>query len=137
LVFIGVALFGKQFFTGVFGESFNKMQLPMLILIPGIFSLSLLALLSAYFAGKGKIKVNLYAAIIGLIVMITGDFIFVPRYGILGAAIVSTVSYMVNTGFSMWHFHREYSIHWIEFFKWKKTDYNWLLSLLKLNPVSS
>jgi len=113
------------------------MQLPMLILIPGIFSLSLLALLSAYFAGKGKIKVNLYAAIIGLIVMVTGDFIFVPRYGILAAAVVSTVSYMTNTGFSMWHFHREYSIHWIEFFKWKKTDYNWLLSLLKLNPVAS
>jgi O-antigen/teichoic acid export membrane protein len=135
LLFIGIAVIGRQFFTAIFGESFNKMQLPMLILIPGIFSLSVLTLLSAYFAGKGKVKINLYSALIGLIVMVTGDLIFVPRYGILAAAVVSTVSYVANTGYAMWHFHRDYSIHWLEFFKWRKTDYNWLLSLLKINTT--
>jgi O-antigen/teichoic acid export membrane protein len=135
LLFIIVAIIGKQIFTLVFGETFNKMQLPMLILIPGIFSLSLLALLSAYFGGKGKIKINLYAAIIGLIVMITGDFIFVPRYGIIAAAAISTLSYMANTGYSMWHFHKDFSIKWFEFFRWKKEDYNWLFSFFKLNKA--
>ena len=136
LVFIIVALFGQQFFTAIFGESFNKMQLPMLIIIPGIFSLSVLVLLSAYFAGKGRVKTNLYAAIIGLVVMITGDFILVPRYGIIAAAAVSTASYMANVGYSMWHFHKYYSIHWSEFFKWKKSDYYLLTSLLKFNTAA-
>jgi O-antigen/teichoic acid export membrane protein len=135
LMFIFVAFIGKQFFIVVFGESFNKMQLPMLIIIPGIFSLSILALLSAYFAGKGKIRVNLYAAIIGLIVMVAGDIIFVPRYGIIAAAAVSTISYMANVIYSLWNFYKDYSIHWIEFFKWKKADYNWLLSFLKFNTT--
>ena len=135
-VFILIAFFGSKFFILVFGETFDKMELPMLIIIPGIFSLSVLALLSAYFAGKGNIKVNLYGAIIGLTVMVIGDFIFVPHYGIIAAAIVSTVSYVANTSYSMWNFYRDYSIHWIEFFKWKKTDYYSLLSLLKFNkPV--
>jgi O-antigen/teichoic acid export membrane protein len=133
LVFIVIALTGKELFTAIFGESFSEMQLPMLILIPGIFALSVLALLSAYFAGKGKIKVNLYAAIIGLIVMVTGDLIFVPRYGIIAAAAVSTVSYAANVVYSMWNFYKDYSIHWIEFFKWEKADYNWLFSILKFN----
>ncbi len=133
LVFIIIAVAGRQLFTTIFGESFNEMQLPMLIIIPGIFSLSVLVLLSAYFAGKGNVKVNLYGAIIGLIVMITGDFILVPRYGIIAAAAVSTASYMANVGYSMWHFYKGYAIHWFEFFKWKKTDYQTLFSLLKFN----
>ncbi len=136
LIFIVVAVFGRQLFTIIFGESFNKMQLPMLIIIPGIFSLSVLVLLSAYFAGKGNVKINLYAAIIGLIIMITGDFIFVPRYGIIAAAAVSTASYTANVGYSMWHFHKKYSIHWSEFFKWKKSDYHLLSSLLKFNTTA-
>lgn len=136
-VFIAVAIIGKQFFTIVFGESFNKMQWPMLILIPGIFFLSVLALLMAYFAGKGRIKVNLYAAIIGLVVMVTGDLLFVPRYGIIGAAAVSTVSYMANTGFCMWQYYRDNAIPWKEFFSWRKSDYNWLFSMLKLKTSAS
>ena len=136
LVFIGVAVVGRHFFTIVFGESFNKMQLPMLLLIPGIFSLSVAALLSAHFAGKGKVKINLYAAIIGLVVMVTGDFIFVPRYGIIAAAIISTVSYITNTAFVMWYFYRDHSIHFSDFFRWRKSDYNWFFSMLKpVKPV--
>jgi len=133
LAFIMVAVFGGQLFPAVFGESFNKMQIPMLIIIPGIFSLSVLALLSAYFAGKGNIRINLYAAIIGLTIMVTGDAILVPHYGIIAAAAVSTLSYIANVVYSMWHFYKGYSIKWTEFFKWKKADYNWLLSFLKFN----
>ena len=136
LLFILIALFGDKFFILLFGETFNKMQLPMLIIIPGIFSLSVLSLLSAHFAGKGKVSINLYGAVIGLAVMVAGDLIFVPRYGIIAAAAVSTASYMANAGFSMWNFYRDYSIHWIEFIKWKKTDYNSLLSLLKFNKTA-
>ncbi|SFP86513.1 MATE family efflux transporter [Parafilimonas terrae] len=131
LIFIGIAIFGKQFFTIVFGESFNKMQLPMLILIPGIFALSVATLLSAYFNGKGKVSVNLYAAIAGLVITIIGGLIFVPKYGIIAAAIVSTISYFVNTAIVVWFYYRNNPLHFAGFFKWKKSDYDWLLSLLK------
>lgn len=131
--FIVTVFFGDRIFTIVFGESFDKMQLPMLILIPGIFSLSVLTLLSAYFSGKGKIKVNLQGAIIGLIIMITGDFIFVPRYGIIAAAAVSTLSYAANFAYAMFQFYKDRSISWIEFLGWRKNDYSWLVTLVKRN----
>lgn len=131
--FIVVALFGNKIFTTVFGSTFNKMQLPMLIIIPGIFSLSVLALLSAYFSGKGKLKVNLYGAILGVIVMIAGDYFFVLPYGIIAAAIISTLSYCTNLGYALMQFYKDYSISWMEFIKWKKSDYNFLFSLLKKN----
>ena len=130
LVFLGVLLLGKWIFILVFGETFNAMQLPMLILIPGIFSLSVLALLSAYFSGTGRVKINLQGAVIALAVMIAGDYFFVPVYGIIAAALISTISYAVNLSYSLWKFYKDYSVSWIDFFKWRKTDYNWFFTLL-------
>ncbi len=132
---IVVAITGSWLFVKVFGESFNKMQVPMLVLIPGIFSLSVLALLSAYFSGKGKVKINLHGAIIGLCVMIIGDFIFVPRYGIVAAAIISTLSYSANLAYSLFHFYKDYSISWIEFIGWRKHDYDALFTIIKKNTA--
>ncbi len=126
-----VAVTGNWLFVKVFGESFNKMQAPMLLLIPGIFSLSVLALLSAYFSGKGKVKINLHGAIIALSVMIIGDFIFVPQYGIVAAALISTLSYAANLAYSLFHFYKDYSISWMQFVGWRKDDYQFLFSMLK------
>ncbi len=133
LAFIITAFFGNRIFVMLFGETFNKMQIPMLITIPGIFALSVLTLLSAYFSGKGKVKINLYGSIVGLSVMIIGDFIFVPRYGIIAAAAISTLSYVSNLAYSLLHFYRDYSISWTEFVRWKKADYDWMFTILKRN----
>ena len=130
LLFIGVLLLGKIFFINIFGETFNKMQMPMLILIPGIFCLSVLVLLSAYFSGKGKVKVNVQGAVLALIVMIVGAWIFVPKYGIIAAAAVSTVSYAVNMCYSLFIFYKDYQVNFVDFFRWRKDDYAWIKNLL-------
>jgi O-antigen/teichoic acid export membrane protein len=131
-VFIAIAFLGSYIFIYVFGSTFDKMQLPMLIIIPGIFSLSVLALLSAFFSGVGKLKINVNGAILALVVMIIGDFLFVPHFGIIAAAIVSTVSYTVNLGYSLYFFNKDHDIHIIDFFRWRKEDYGWLKALIKI-----
>lgn len=133
LLMIIVALSGNRLFTFVFGETFDKMFWPFLIIVPGIFSLSVLTLLSAYFSGKGNVRVNLNGAIIALVFMLVGDYFLVPLYGITAAAAVSTVSYSINVGYSLLQFYKDYSINVFEFFRWRKTDYHWLKSLLKRN----
>lgn len=130
LVIIVTLLFGNNLFTIVFGETFNRMQVPFLIIIPGIFCLSVLALLSAYFSGKGNLKVTVAGAAIALLVVIAGDYFLVPLYGIVGAAILSTIGYFVNFLYSLLRFYKDYSLSWADFFRWKKDDYRWLLSLV-------
>ncbi|MBG9378648.1 polysaccharide biosynthesis C-terminal domain-containing protein [Panacibacter sp. DH6] len=130
LLFTGVLIFGKAFFIKLFGETFNAMQAPMLILIPGIFCLSVLVLLSAYFSGKGKVKVNVQGAVMALVVMVAGAWMFVPRYGIVAAAAVSTVSYAVNMAYSLFVFYKDYRVNFIDFFRWRKDDYSWIKNLL-------
>ena len=103
----------------------------MLIIIPGIFTLSVSALLSAYFSGKGNVKVNLYSAIIALSVMLLGDYFFVLPYGIIAAAIVSTLSYLIDLIYLLFQFYKDYSISWVEFVRWERKDYKILFNLLK------
>lgn len=129
-VFIVTFFIGHYVFTHVFGPTFNKMQLPMLIIIPGIFFLSVLVLLSAYFSGTGNVKINVRGAVLALLVMIIGDWIFVPQYGILAAAIISTISYATNLTYSLIVFNKDHDIHFFDFFRWRKQDYYWMRTLL-------
>ena len=130
VVLVMVALAGHWMFTWLFGATFDAMKLPFIILIPGIFSLSVLTLLAAYFSGKGKVKVNIQGTIIALVVVVVGDYLFVPRYGIIAAAAVSTVGYTVNLGYELYVFYKDYDINLFDFFRWRKEDYRWIKELL-------
>lgn len=134
LLFIVVLVAGRWFFPWLFGNSYNAMQLPFMLLLPGIFCLSVLALVSAYFGGKGKVKVNVTAAFIALIVVAAGDYIFVPLYGIIAAAIVSTVGYAVNLAYTLFAFYKDYAVNLADFFRWRASDYLWVKNLF-IKPV--
>jgi len=123
-------LFGGQLFVFVFGQTFNRMQVPFLIELPGIFCLSVLALLSAYFGGKGNLRVTVAGATIALAAVVIGDYFLVPVYGIIGAAVISTAGYFINVLYSLLRFYKDYSISWVDFFKWRKQDYYWLRSII-------
>lgn len=131
LFLVIVLLTGDFIFTSVFGETFNAMKWPMILLIPGILAISILAMLSAYFAGHGQVKYNVQGAALALVVMITGDFIFVPVYGIIAAAIISSVSYISNLAYSMYRFKHYFNIHLSEFMQWRISDYNWMLAMFR------
>lgn len=120
------ALLGNFIFISVFGETFDRMWLPFIILIPGIFSLSVLTMLSSYFAGKGNLRVNVIGASIALVIVIVGDYFLVPVYGIVAAASVSTIAYMANLAFSLRQFKMDYNISIAHFFIWQKADLSWL-----------
>lgn len=131
LFFALIFLFGQILFTSIFGETFNAMQWPMLLLTPGILSISVLAMLSAYFSGHGQVQVNMQGAALALVFMVLGDYLFVPKYGIVAAAIVSSLSYMTNLAYAIFRFNRYFNMPISEFFKWRISDYNWLQSVFK------
>lgn len=108
LLLLGLA--GKWLFPFVFGNSFNNMYLPYLLLIPGILSLSMASLLSAYNAGKKNLWVNVYATLLALILMVTGDYFLIPIWGISGAAFVSSLVYTFYFLFLLIFFFREYKV---------------------------
>lgn len=111
-----LAVVGKFLFPWVFGASFANMYIPFLLLIPGILAIAALHPLSAYYSGKNKLRVNVQGSLLALVLIIAGDAVFIPRYGIAAAALVSTVAYVVYYGYMLWVFKREYGISVSGFF---------------------
>ena len=122
LTCIFLALTGRWLFPFVFGNSFAGMYLPFLWLIPGILSLSGIFTLTAYFAGKNRIRVNITGSVYALIVIVIADIFFIPRYGIEAAAIISSVGYMVYQVYIIAVFKKEYQIAVADFFIFRLSD---------------
>jgi O-antigen/teichoic acid export membrane protein len=120
---------GKQVFTFVFGETFSTMHVPFILLIPGLFSLSLLMILSAYFGGMDKIRINLIGSAIALVFVGIADAIFIPLYGVAAAAIISSVGYSLNLAYSLFHFYKEKPFAMNTAIKFKRSDWIWLREL--------
>jgi O-antigen/teichoic acid export membrane protein len=118
-----LVLTGKWLFPFVFGESFTDMFLPFLWLIPGILSLSGIYTLTAYFAGKNRIKVNITGSAYALIVILVGDIIFIPKYGINAAACVSSIGYIVYQVYIISVFKKEYPCSAADFFIFRSSDW--------------
>ena len=131
IILIIVAFTGKYIFVVLFGSSFSVMFLPMLLLLPGIFFLCNLALISAFFGGKGKVKVNLYGAILALIVVLSGNIVMLKHYNIMVAAFVSTIGYGINYIYAVIQFKKHVDYSWVDIFKWNREDWNWLIKMLR------
>ncbi|MEI2710633.1 MAG: polysaccharide biosynthesis C-terminal domain-containing protein [Chitinophagaceae bacterium] len=125
-----VAFLGNWLFPFVFGNSFNNVTIPLILLLPGIFGIAVLVLLSAYFSGKGKVSINVKGAALALIVVVIGDIIFIPKYGIYAAAFVSAIAYLVNLSYALWHFFKDYQLTFFQLFSFSKQDWFWVKNML-------
>jgi O-antigen/teichoic acid export membrane protein len=118
-----LGLIGKWLFPFVFGESFTGMYHPFLLLVPGILSLSGIYTLTAYFAGKNRIRVNITGSVYALVVILAGDIIFIPKYGIDAAALVSSLGYIVYQVYIIAVFKKEYPCSVADFFIFRWSDW--------------
>lgn len=86
-------LFGKDFLISV--------EIIKFLLI-GVLSLSSAKILTKYFAGVGKPMINSISTTIGAVFNITGLYFLLPIYGVIGAAIATSISYMVIATVLIW-----------------------------------
>ena len=79
----------------LFGATFLPALKPFWLLLPGVVALSVCKVLSNEMAGRGRPIVNSIAAAISLAVNIPLNLWLIPKMGISGASLASTVSYSV------------------------------------------
>lgn len=125
-----LVIMGKWLFPFIFGKDFVEMYQPFVLLIPGILSLSGLFTLTAYYAGKNRMKVNIIGSFLALVVIIVGDSIFIPAYGINAAALMSSIGYIVYQLYVLIIFNKEYHMQMREFFIFKIADWKNMKKLL-------
>lgn len=73
--------------------SFSDALPALLILLPGVISLSLSKILTSYVSGRGRPAPVSVAAVAALTINVTANLILIPSLGIVGAAVASLISY--------------------------------------------
>ena len=93
---IAVAVATPTVLPILYGRRFDPSVAPTLILLPGTIAWALTLIATQIGNGINKPQYASIAQITGVVITITGLFIMVPRYGVAGAAIVSTVTYVAR-----------------------------------------
>jgi O-antigen/teichoic acid export membrane protein len=72
------------------------------ILLPGIVFLSAGRILANDIAGRGKPLLNTYVGLIGLVVQVALNLVWIPLFGATGAAWATTISYGITSAVRLW-----------------------------------
>lgn len=106
----------------IFSSKYVNSVLPLIILLPGIISLSVSKLLSADLGARGLPQYSMYVSILNFILNIALNIILIPKIGIAGAALSSTISYTAALLFQAYFYKRITNIPLSELILLKKED---------------
>jgi O-antigen/teichoic acid export membrane protein len=88
----------------VFGSAYERSIEPFIYLLPGIFLFSVNIILAAYYAGKKRLPVNFIGSTMCFLIVLLLDLALIPRYGINGAAVASSIAYSISGLYFIWRF---------------------------------
>lgn len=126
-----LAILAKPLIYVTFGLRFYPSLIPLWFLLPGVLALGITKLICANFHGRGKPQYGTYLTIISVIFTIILDIVLIPRFGITGAAIASSIAYSVATILAISWFKRESGMPLREMFFIKSTEIKESLLLVR------
>jgi O-antigen/teichoic acid export membrane protein len=77
--------------------AFEQSFPPLLVLLPGVVALSGANVVGGYLTGIGRPGFNSIVTVIALLVNMVANLVLIPRFGILGAASASLISYSLSS----------------------------------------
>jgi len=99
----------------LFSAEFAGMRNIIIALSVGIVALGSNSILSHYFIVSGKVKYSTVCSCIGLLTLAISAYLLIPVYGVIGAAISSSIAFIIMLIFSLTIFTRLTQTHIREF----------------------
>lgn len=96
VMLVVLLLFPTALFVYLFGADFTAVKIVILTLAPGIVIVPCSMIMTSYFSGIGKPQIGTYTSAIGLVITIVVGFSIIPIYGIIGAGITASVTYLLS-----------------------------------------
>jgi O-antigen/teichoic acid export membrane protein len=116
IVLLGIMVFlPPTFYVLIFGKGFGEVTYVIRSLAPGILFFNLALIIEHYFSGIGKYHINTLASLIGLVAAIIFFYFLIPLYGIVGAGIATSISYLFTAVFVTIYFINEAKMGWRSF----------------------
>ena len=96
----------------LYSSAFSPAVGPLRWLLPGILTLSIGKTVVAELVAREKIHYTLWAGIGAVVANIVGNLVLIPRMGISGAALASSISYSLLGLIVTWYYLRETDLPW-------------------------
>jgi O-antigen/teichoic acid export membrane protein len=126
-----LALLAKPLVVIWFGSEFVTAANALIWLLPGISIFSVSNILANYLAGVGLVEKNIYSSLVSGVVTVVLDILLIPRIGINGASIATSISYISFTLMTIIFYTRYTQAHWIDILIIKKSDISQILHFIK------
>jgi O-antigen/teichoic acid export membrane protein len=127
LILFVFILTGRFVFTWLLGPDFNLMFTVFATSFFGVYCLSISLLFISYFTGLNKQKIIIKALLVTFIIMIITNYLFVPIYGYLAAAVIFSTANLLGVLILLKAFKGETNIRFNETFLVKLSDFKFLI----------
>lgn len=125
-----LALLGKVIITFFFGGAFEAGIVPLYIMLPGVACVGASTILGNDLSARGRLEIHSYISGVGLATDIALNILFIPRFGLIGAALGSSLSYVLITIVLVIAFKRVTKVPFRSLFIPRKGDFIYYLHLL-------
>lgn len=116
----------KFFIPIIYGSEFTQSIMPFQILFIGGMMIILRNIFGVYNIATNNLRPNLYATFLAFIITIILDYLWVPKYGIIGASWASLIAYLVSSFIIIVSVLKKLNNRTSYFFLFRKTDYLYL-----------
>lgn len=81
----------------MYGQEFSDAVMPLRLLLPGVVAWGAGRILAQYISyNAGKVSLCTLAAVVGATMNVIGNLFAIPRWGLSGAAMTSSISYLIT-----------------------------------------
>lgn len=127
---IAVLFFASNLIGIIYGADYYGSIMPLKILLIGIFSLSLGKILANDIAARGKPELNALSNLVGLVVNVVLNIALIPKFGISGAAMATSISYTLTAIIFLISFLKLTGLSLKELFIFNKDEINVFVSFI-------
>jgi O-antigen/teichoic acid export membrane protein len=100
----------------LFGKAFAESAILLGILLIGAIPIASALMISTYFASANLLRYNLIGSMIGFVVCIFLNFLWIPKYGYYGASFASVFAYLSNCIYLYYQFCKTNRVNFTELF---------------------
>lgn len=126
-----IALISHYLIVGLYGELFIESAPVLTTLLPGVVLLTIYKVLNMDLVGQGKPLTTIKAMVPTLLLNLILNWLWIPEFGALGAALASTFSYSLGAILFLLLYLKETKQKLTEVFNYSKNDFKIVLGYLK------
>ena len=115
----------------LFTSRFFASAMALKLLLPGVLFLSISKILTNDLSGRGFPQYGMIASAISLIATVIFDFVLIPRFGINGASLASSFSYIIHAVIILYAFKRVADVAFHDVFICNRHDFLEYFRLVK------